>query len=718
MTDLTSARRQYSTGMRALVALGGLAFAVVALIVTLRQPDAQTGGDTLAFLILGTAAALSRRLGIALPGKGFASFILAVVLIGLLLQGWAFAVLLACVGIPAGDLVLRRLKGGETLSTTAHVVLATGVTGVIYTALGGKLGSEAVSSANILPVAAAVVLLPAIANATFYLELAFSGLLPRVDVKLTLRWESVVSAAGSALAIGWVALATSEVSPTAAATLAAVLLGAGWLAYWIVQTAVHTDELALVQGLAGAVAAEVDIGKSFHRIQELTRQLVPWEQMGFARYDPATDEIELLADTSTDRHLRFDANRGLPGDARRRGGPVVANTRTRSGILVEEGEWAGSEIVVPLYQGDQLVGVWSVRHPDATMYREADGELLNLLAPQLALSLSLSALLRPMAETSARTEEYVGRLRAVSERIAAAATAVAQSAAEAESQAETAAQRVEAAAAALVELTESIENTLAAVARTLKANEETARTAVGVQTASGRAAEQLTELTATIADGAVEVSHLREAAEGVERFSETIAQIANQTNLLALNATIEAARTGVHGRGFAVVADEVRKLAEQSAKAAQEMGRGGQENRRVIDRAARTFEDLNDRLAALSAASRGWSKELSEVVATADAARTAGTRMEAGPKHNLELADQARGVLAEASSAARGSASAAETVANASREQQRAIAELASGASELAALADQLADGVRLMRGGGPSQEGDGSHSGTTPSRQ
>ena len=74
MTDLTSMRRQYSTGTRALVALGGLAFAVVAFIVTLRQPDAQTGGDTLAFLILGTAAALSRRLGIALPGKGFASF--------------------------------------------------------------------------------------------------------------------------------------------------------------------------------------------------------------------------------------------------------------------------------------------------------------------------------------------------------------------------------------------------------------------------------------------------------------------------------------------------------------------------------------------------------------------------------------------------------------------------------------------------------------------
>jgi methyl-accepting chemotaxis protein len=718
MTDVTPAQRQYTRVTRALVAFGGFAFAVTALLVTLRQPDTQTGYDTLAFLILGTAAVMSRRFGIALPGKGFASFILAVVLVGLLLQGWAFAVLLACVGIPVGDLLLRRLKGRETLSTTAHVALATGLTGVIYTAIGGDLGSGAVSLHNIVPIAAAVVLLPAIANATFYLELAFSRLLPRIDVKLTLRWEGVISAAGSALAIGWVALATSEVSPAAATTLAGVLLGAGWLTYWVVQTAVRTDELALVQGLAGAVAAEVDIEKSFHLIQELTRQLVPWEHMGFARYDSATDEVELLADTSTDQHLRFDANRGLTGDARRRGGPVVANARTRSGMVVEAGEWTGSEILVPLYQGHQLAGVWSVRHSDDTMYRDADGDLLNLLAPQLALSLTLSAVLRPMAETSVRAAEYVERLRAVSEEIAAAAAAVAQSAAEAESRAEAAAQSVDAAAGALVELTGSIEETLAAVARTLQANDVTARTAVEVQTASRKAAEQLTELTTTIAAGAAEVTRLREAAEGVERFSETIAQIANQTNLLALNATIEAARTGVHGRGFAVVADEVRKLAEQSAKAAQEMGRGGQENRRVIDRAARTFQDLNNRLHSLSTASEEWSKDLSKVVSTADAARAAGTRIESGPQHDLELADQAKGVLAEASTAARGSASAAEAVAGASREQQRAIAELSRGAGELAALADQLAQGVHLMQGANPSGHGDGPHSGTTPLRQ
>jgi len=112
-------------------------------------------------------------------------------------------------------------------------------------------------------------------------------------------------------------------------------------------------------------------------------------------------------------------------------------------------------------------------------------------------------------------------------------------------------------------------------------------------------AAALDEITATVqktAHGAVQTNNVVESAQShaiasghvvlqavsamgeIEKSSKQVSQIigvideiAFQTNLLALNAGVEAARAADAGRGFAVVAQEVRALAQRSSDAAKEI---------------------------------------------------------------------------------------------------------------------------------------------------
>src|SRR3989442_857961 len=232
------------------------------------------------------------------------------------------------------------------------------------------------------------------------------------------------------LALGWLRVVHAALGAGSALPLGLALTTATVGSLSVMRRAVRADELQLVQGLSQAIAADINLAHSFARIQELTRRLVPWEQMGFARYDARTNEMALIADTALptgESSGRFDADVGLTGEAVRLGRPVVARgPRGEPGAGGLPGrQQPGSEVLVPLYHAGQLVGLWSVRHSDPAIYRDSDGDLLALLAPQLALMLAVDGSVQPMVGASERTSTYIETLSSTTQEIHASSQEVA-----------------------------------------------------------------------------------------------------------------------------------------------------------------------------------------------------------------------------------------------------------------------------------------------------
>src|SRR5437870_3111719 len=435
---------------------------------------------------------------------------------------------------------------------------------------------------------------------------------------------------------GWLAIAHSHVDPSGFLAIGAVLVGAAVVSLSVIRRGVRADELALIQGLSQAIAGDISLARSFPRIQELARRLVRWEHMGFARYDPLTNEMELVADTAAhgQASFRFDANAGLTGEAVRLRRPVVARALAAEQVVVPGRERPGSEVLVPLYHAGQLVGLWSVRHSDPFMYRDSDGAMLALLAPQLALMLAIEGSVQPVVGASDRTTAYIQTLTAATGQINASSEQVAASARRASQGAAQAATLVSALSRDSAQLTQHAGEVAAAGEQTRDSGAEMEKTTEKIKLATQSAVRRLNDLGATTEESAREVRRLRDVAEQVEKFSEAIGFIANQTNLLALNATIEAARAGVHGRGFAVVADEVHKLAEASGREARNVGKSAQETRRALDRAAQLLERVRGDLADVVQSSTDWVQDLARIADTAAGTARAGKR----------VADLARGI--------------------------------------------------------------------------
>jgi hypothetical protein len=82
---------------------GGGAFVAAAMAALWNSPDLRDGAAVLQLVVLVGAVMVTRRIGLALPGRGFASFILAVVIVAsrqLRTSRWLRAFPVGCTGSP------------------------------------------------------------------------------------------------------------------------------------------------------------------------------------------------------------------------------------------------------------------------------------------------------------------------------------------------------------------------------------------------------------------------------------------------------------------------------------------------------------------------------------------------------------------------------------------------------------------------------------------
>lgn len=205
-----------------------------------------------------------------------------------------------------------------------------------------------------------------------------------------------------------------------------------------------------------------------------------------------------------------------------------------------------------------------------------------------------------------------------------------------------------------------------------------------------RAGSTLVSVGDDVRRSALAVQALAPASERIGTLARALAKLARQTNLLALNAAIEAARAGEQGSGFAVVALEVRKLAQESARAARDVGGAVEDVRGGVAAAVEAIRAGESRVGDVGGVAAEADRALSDVLAGIAALSSLVDETAATSQQQAEAMSTLLEAMGKVERLASGSAAGAADAAGAVTEQHVALHHLADTASRLAEVAERM----------------------------
>ncbi len=341
---------------------------------------------------------------------------------------------------------------------------------------------------------------------------------------------------------------------------------------------------------------------------------------------------------------------------------VVATVGLIALLLAILGVFLRMAVIKPL---DELVEVSG---------RVAEGDLT--VAIETGKKDEIGQVMAAMQRMATKLASVIGEVRQAADTIAGASQSMSTTADEISVATERQSQSTASSAAALEEVTVSINEVSKLAKETEESSERTSSLSSQSVTAIHSAVDEIESMASGVRSSSEQVDMLLRRSEEIGGIANVIRDIADQTNLLALNAAIEAARAGETGRGFAVVADEVRKLAERTTQAthdiAAEIRQIQDETRTAVDNMRAVTPKIQDGLSRVN--------EVSALLDTIDG--------EAGESRRraIEVADATRGQALAANEIA----GAVEKVAQMTAEPHATICSNAENAAQLQAMAERL----------------------------